>query len=96
MLEPDYNLSFNNISANDLQSPVRLRQLCEHAVRRRWIKDTIFDRRQFFSLAEYCHRKGKTPGKLFVYCIKNRSFSAISDDDDRKGYLKYKKAYYSD
>ena len=76
-------LTFEEIRSCDLTSPSWLKHAHKEAVRNQWIDDSNATKRNFYALAQFAKRKGTNPGAYFVYLLRNKLWTAITEQDER-------------
>ena len=70
------------ISAEQLEAIRSVHKLYGIAAAAGWADSTELGMIQFFALARYCRRKGDNPGAFFTWCLRNRKWDRITDQDE--------------
>ena len=82
--EPMY---FKNLTVQELINWRHLAKAYIQAADNGWVLKSYGALLNFCSLAQYCVRKGKNPGALFVHLVTKKEYQAITDKDEQKGRI---------
>ena len=87
---------FQNINTGDLIDWKYLKEAYKQAADNGWVLSSSIALLNFCALAQYCVRKGKNPGALFVSLISKKEYQAISEGDETKGRIIMKRILEDD